>query len=211
MGLLAVDEGMPFIARAYFEGALMHYPDHPSAIVGLSNILLDIYDEVLLPPPTIPSITGERAELGIFDSSTKTRKSNAGEMDISRPLLATPLGLGGDTGPDFAVSEIERPRFPAYTASNATATDELPAPYKADTLPLIDRLAARDRAYGLLSGLTKLGKGWNYSDAWFALARAHEESGQTEKAKEALWWCVELEEGMGIRDWHCVGVNGYVL
>ena len=82
---------------------------------------------------------------------------------------------------------------------------------RATSLPLIDRLAARDRAYGLLSGLTKLGTGWNYSDAWFALARAYEESGQLDKAKEALWWCVELEEGMGARDWKCVGVGGYVL
>ncbi|KAI3336875.1 hypothetical protein HD806DRAFT_475056 [Xylariaceae sp. AK1471] len=211
MGLLAMDEGMPFIARAYFEEALMHYPDHPSAIVGLSNILLDIHGEVLLPPPAIPSMTEERAARGISDRSTKTRKPNPGKLKTSRPLLATPLGLGGETGQDFAVSDTERMWCPTPPALKHTATDELPAPYKADSLPLIDRLAARDRAYGLLSGLTKLGKGWNYSDAWFALARAHEESGQTDKAKEALWWCVELEEGMGIRDWHCVGVNGYVL
>ena len=96
-------------------------------------------------------------------------------------------------------------------ASRAHHDGPLPPPYKARSLPLVDRLAARDRAYGLLSGLTKLGTGWNHSEAWFALARAHEESGQADKAKEVLWWCVELEEGRGVRDWSCVGAGGYVL
>ncbi|KAL8867776.1 MAG: hypothetical protein Q9174_005442, partial [Haloplaca sp. 1 TL-2023] len=59
---------------------------------------------------------------------------------------------------------------------------------------LLSRLAARDRACGLLSMLTKCGTGWDDSEAWSALARVYEESGQIEKAKEALWWVVELED-----------------
>ncbi|KAI0486665.1 hypothetical protein F4859DRAFT_309424 [Xylaria cf. heliscus] len=211
MGLLAVDEGTPYISRAHFEEALMHYPDHPSAIVGLSNILLDIYSEVLLPPPAIPSISRDLAPGEASNSTIKAKKSTLGKTEVSRFPPATPLGLGGDSNQYVVPSNTEKMKSPTQPASGLTATDGLPAPYKADSLPLIDRLAARDRAYGLLSGLTKLGKGWNYSDAWFALARAHEESGQTDKAKEALWWCVELEEGMGVRDWHSVGVNGYTL
>ncbi|KAL8819055.1 MAG: hypothetical protein Q9223_002433 [Gallowayella weberi] len=69
---------------------------------------------------------------------------------------------------------------------------------------LLSRLAARDRAYGLLSMLTKSGRGWDDSEAWFALARVYEASGQEEKAKEALWWVVELEEGRPVRDWSCI-------
>lgn len=65
----------------------------------------------------------------------------------------------------------------------------------------LSRLSARDRAYGLLSALTKSGNGWDNSEAWFALARADEEGGQVEKAKESLWWVVELEEGRGVRHW----------
>ncbi|KAI0526259.1 hypothetical protein F5B22DRAFT_149724 [Xylaria bambusicola] len=205
MGLLAVDEGTPYIARAYFEEALMHCPDHPSAIVGLSNILLDIYTEDILPPSAIPSITGESIPRETFQSSAKSKSSTPGMVDASNARLATPLGLGGDVR--WEVKAIDTP---SQKSSEPLVTDELPAPYKAKSLPIIDRLAARDRAYGLLSGLTKLGKGWNYSDAWFALARAHEESGQPDKAKEALWWCIELEEGMSIREWHCIGV-GYSL
>ncbi|KAI0535527.1 hypothetical protein GGR58DRAFT_478835 [Xylaria digitata] len=210
MGLLAVDEGTPYVARAYFEEALMHYPDHSSAIVGLSNILLDIYNEDLLPPPAIPSITGELALGETSNSTTNAKKSTSEKTKVSHLQLTTPLGLGGGTSQNVELLNTERNRFPTQQTSGPVATDGLPAPYKANSLPIIDRLAARDRAYGLLSGLTKLGKGWNYSDAWFALARAHEESGQSDKAKEALWWCVELEEGMGVRDWHCVGV-GYSL
>jgi hypothetical protein len=75
----------------------------------------------------------------------------------------------------------------------------------------LDRLAARDRAFGLLSALTKLGAGWNYSEAWFALARAYELSGQKGRARDVLWWCVELEEGRALRGWEVVNAGGYVL
>jgi cargo-transport protein YPP1 len=189
----------------------MRYPDHPAAIVGLSNILLDIYTEALLPAPAIPSVKGELTTQEFSEGAAKTKLSERKKTETSLSLPAVPLGLGGGVAQESNVLDTVKVRFPTEQASQSPTADELPAPYKAVSLPLIDRLAARDRAYGLLSGLTKLGRGWNYSDAWFALARAHEESGQVEKAKEALWWCVELEEGMGIRDWHCVGVNGYVL
>ncbi len=74
-----------------------------------------------------------------------------------------------------------------------------------DSTDRLSRLAARDRAYGLLFALTKSGTGWDNSEAWFALARAYEESGQVEKAKESLWWVVELEEGRGVRGWGNIG------
>lgn len=76
---------------------------------------------------------------------------------------------------------------------------------------LLNRLAARDRAYSLLSSLTKLGSGWDFSDAWFALARAYEESGEKDKAVDILWWCVELEDRRPIRHWRNVGPRGYIL
>lgn len=70
---------------------------------------------------------------------------------------------------------------------------------------LLSRLAARDRAYGLLSMLTKSGRGWDDSEAWSALARVYEQSGQIDKAKEALWWVVELEDSRPLRDWSSIG------
>lgn len=123
----------------------------------------------------------------------------------TKPTTATlpsgPLGLS----PLASNSSSARPPPPNIDP------DSLPEPYKAECLPLVDRLAARDRASTLLSGLTRLGTGWNYSEAWFALARAHEDSGQPDKAKEVLWWCVELEEAKGVRDWRSLGAGGYVL
>jgi len=85
-------------------------------------------------------------------------------------------------------------------------------PRTADLDPLeLYRLARRDRACGLLTSLTKLGSGWDCSEAWFVLARAYEESGQIDKAKEALWWTVELEDTKPVRHWRNVSPGGYVL
>jgi hypothetical protein len=112
----------------------------------------------------------------------------------SSTLLTLQLGPLGLANPN--------PASAPFKPSNSEVTD---------STALLDRLAARDRAYGLLSGLTKLGSGWNYSEAWFALARAQEEAGLVDKARDALWWCVELEEGRGVRSWNCVGAGGYVL
>ena len=81
-------------------------------------------------------------------------------------------------------------------------TEDATNPPKA--LDLLSRLAARDRAYGLLSALTKSGTGWDSGEAWYGLATAYEASGQIKKAKEALWWVVKLEEGKGVRTWDCI-------
>jgi hypothetical protein len=90
-------------------------------------------------------------------------------------------------------------------------TSHIPSVENKLSPPVLNRLAARDRAFGLLSTLTKLGPGWDYSEAWYALARAYEESGQIEKTKEVLWWCVELEDTHPVRSWKSVGMGGFVL
>lgn len=99
------------------------------------------------------------------------------------------------------------------TAKPASPTEdaEAPNPSREGTPEELNRLAARDRAYGLLSTLTKSGSAWDDSEAWLALSRAHEQGGQIEKAKEILWWCVELEDRRPIRHWWNVGLGGYVL
>ncbi|SPJ84090.1 uncharacterized protein FTOL_10606 [Fusarium torulosum] len=193
LGQLSLSKGAPYAARNDFETALTHTPNHPSAIVGLSSILLDIYSEDLLPPPSVPPLEDALLNLSLGNKPTSGSTSYA----VS-PLPSTPLGLGPST--EFQSSH----KLPMDD-------DELPATYKATRLPVVDRLAARDRAYALLSTLTKLGSGWNSSEAWFTLGRAYEESGQPDKAKEVLWWCVELEEGTGVRDWRCLTSGGYII
>ncbi|KAF6821015.1 filamentation protein [Colletotrichum sojae] len=211
LGHLSLAKGSPYLARSDFEMALTHFPDHPTAIIGLSNILLDIYSEKILPPPAVPP-------LNVPENTSSLSLPAPNLPKISLPqqgLPSEPLGLGSHaSGSGFSKSSAHQSATTASSVKsvdNPDADEKLPAPYKATSVPIIDRLAARDRAYGLLSALTKLGTAWNNAEAWFALARAHEESGQIEKAKEVLWWCVELEEGTGVREWQCLGSGGYVL
>jgi len=68
---------------------------------------------------------------------------------------------------------------------------------------LLPKLAARDRACGLLSALTKSGQGWDCSEAWWALAKAYDESGQVDEAKNAWSWVLELAGNVPIRRWEC--------
>ncbi|KAJ4292310.1 hypothetical protein N0V88_005942 [Collariella sp. IMI 366227] len=55
-GQFDLARGKPYDARTAFETVLTHFPNHPDAIVGLSNILLDIYSEKLPPPPAVPGL-----------------------------------------------------------------------------------------------------------------------------------------------------------
>ncbi|TVY26395.1 putative cargo-transport protein [Lachnellula hyalina] len=210
-GYLAVAELLPYVALHHFESALTHFPDHPSATVGLSNILLDIYTEDLLPPPSIPTLVQPHTFSTPSASTVNTLVPPTAPFTTSVPAKTTsslpdtqhsPLGL-----------PTAKPALPQIKpdTSSSPGTPTRPSSPKESSAALLDRLAARDRAYGLLSGLTKLGTGWNYSEAWFALARAYEEGGQPDKAREVLWWCVELEEARAVRDWTVVGSGGYVL
>lgn len=197
----------------------MHFPDHPSAIVGLSNILLDIYTGELSSPPLIPPliIPGQSNTALPLSVITSTTSSSLGALSNGTPsrmpsssipiILHGPLGLPSIQS-SISTTNNQHPGFSLHNSSREATHD----PHSHDsTTSLLDRIAARDRAYGLLSELTKLGSGWNYSEAWFALARAYEDGGQPDKAREVLWWCVELEEGRGVRDWGAVCGGGYVL
>ncbi|KAK4137780.1 hypothetical protein BT67DRAFT_415508 [Trichocladium antarcticum] len=224
-GHLSLAREMPYQARADFETALTHFPDHPGAIVGLSTILLDIYTQKLLPPPAVPGLDFSMLSLAAEDSASTTDGRSTplvahNKQDKFPTLPSTPLGLGPTrpaatskpTAPGVeAKVNGQSPSTPSPPLAPSLLGPQLPPPHRATSLPLNDRLAARDRAYGLLSGLTKLGSGWDDSEAWFALARAYEESGQVDKARGALWWCVELEDGRAAREWTAVGAGGYVL
>ncbi|PBP16009.1 filamentation protein [Diplocarpon rosae] len=215
-GFLALAQNAPYNALAFFESALTHFPDHPSAIVGLSTILLDIYTGDLLPPPPIPALVLP-GPLNTPSSSTLNASPT-----LSTPLITQPpLHRHSSRVPMIPYGPLGLPSIKAASGTlhapkeSAATTDSFPSglqpSYKESSTAFLDRLAARDRAYGLLTGLTKLGTGWNYSEAWFALSRAYEEGGQADKAREVLWWCVELEEARGVRDWNVAGGCGYVL
>ncbi|KAH6715385.1 hypothetical protein BKA61DRAFT_673348 [Leptodontidium sp. MPI-SDFR-AT-0119] len=213
-GYLSLVETTPHNALAHFESALTHFPNHPSAIVGLSNILLDIYSEDLLPPPTVPSLVlpGPISTPSASSLNTSTVTPLSTQPVPKKQTSTVPTIPHGPLGLPTAKPSSTRsdsPREPTDTPDSISSG--LQPSYKESSTALLDRLAARDRAYGLLATLTKLGTGWNNSEAWFALSRAYEEGGQPDKAREVLWWCVELEEGRGVRDWTVAGGGGYVL
>ena len=192
----------PHDAMIQYESALSHFPDHPAATVGLSNILLDIYSKKV---PSQPSTSSLQRLPSSSDSPIN--------YDTPHPVLAS---LSSST--DDLEKSPRPPRTPvALGLPSTTESNHSPPPTVRRTLSshsktpeALNRLAARDRAYGLLSSLTKLGTGWDNSEAWFALARAYEEGGQLDRAKEVLWWVVELEEKRPIRGWECLG-QGYSL
>ncbi len=176
---LAVAKGETSQAIEQYEQALMFWPDHVRATVGLSNILLDSFeqkggkDEKAEARPRSVSIRRKEK------SSTETTNGSQNGTIVEGGPMATTIANRGD--------ELRK------TPEN------------------LNRLAARDRAYGLLSNITKLGTAWDDSEAWFALARAHELGGQLEKSKEVLWWCVELEDRRPVRHWRSVNGGSYVL
>lgn len=188
-------------AYGLYEEALTRFPDHPCAIVLLSNILLDFYEEKIFslypsewdPTPDPPLLRSP--------SSTSVPTPTPGSAADSKPpnptstlLLAPPLAPLSSSPSQLQPATSSPPPLNAHAA---------PEPQ--------DRIAARDRAFGLLSMLTKRGTGWNDSEAWMALARAYELSGQADKAREALWWVVELEGARPLREWSIVARTGYVL
>lgn len=182
-GLLSQAQSDPRQAMKHFEEALLRYPDHPTATIGLANLLLDIWDQELSPEAPDPDVDANLSRLSLLSETPKPKSAKA----ISTDELEVPDAMEEPASEDVVSS----------------AQDVDPK--------LLQRLAARDRAYGLLSALTKLGSSWDNSEAWYALSRAYEAGGQVEKLKEVLWWCIELEDRRPIRHWSKIGSGLYVL
>lgn len=162
-------------AEADYETALTHFPDHSGAIIGLSNILL----EYSSPTTTKP------------DPSSSSHSTFPPIPSLSSPKPTHLLA------PNHTFYPTSSSKSENLASSTSRADEE-------DDETLLPRLSARDRATGLLSSLTKSGQGWDCAEAWFALAHAYELRGQVDKAKEALWWVVELEETRPVRSWGCL-------
>ncbi|KAI5364889.1 Putative tetratricopeptide-like helical domain superfamily [Septoria linicola] len=183
---LAIVRQRPYEAIAAFEQALSYYPDHSAGIIGLSDILLDIYEQKLPAEEPLPT--------------TRPLPSASGSLiNEAKPSLTRPN----------TASSTEPSRRPSLVSDRRP---QHVGPRKKDPTPAeLNRIAARDRAYMLLSNLTKLGTGWDDSEAWSTLARAHELSREIGKAKQALWWVVELEDSRPVRGWREVSPGGYTL
>ena len=122
-------------------------------------------------------------------------KSTVGLSKILLDIYAGPAPEEETRTPDDVPASMPTLATPLPAKSTNKSSDTTTTP------DLLSRLAARDRAYGLLSALTKSGQGWDSSSSWFALSKAYELSGQIEKAIEAAEWVCTLENGKGIRPW----------
>jgi tetratricopeptide (TPR) repeat protein len=182
-GLLSQAQSNPHRAIRHFEEALLRYQDHPIATIGLANLLLDIWDEKLTLEPLNADVDLNASRLSLFSETPKPKSAKAISTD------------------DLKVSRETENAGPEETPLSAQDVEP----------KQLHRLAARDRAYGLLSALTKLGSSWDSSEAWYALSRAYEAGEQIEKLKEVLWWCIELEDRRPIRHWSNIGSGVYVL
>lgn len=182
-GLLCQARLNPHQAIRHFEDALLRYQDHQIATIGLANLLLDIWDETLTLEPSNADVDLNSSRLSLLSETPKPKSAKAISTD------------------DLKVSP---------ETENADS-DEAPSSAQDVEPKQLHRLAARDRAYGLLSALTKLGSSWDSSEAWYALSRAYEAGEQIEKLKQVLWWCIELEDRRPIRHWSNIGSGVYVL
>ncbi|CAG8213901.1 unnamed protein product [Penicillium salamii] len=182
-GLLSQARSNPHQAIRYFEDALLRYQNHPIATIGLANLLLDIWDEKLSLEPSNADVDLNASRLSLLTETPKPKSAKAISTDD--------LKIARET-------ENEEPENAPTSAQDVEPKQ-------------LHRLAARDRAYALLSALTKLGSSWDSSEAWYALSRAYEAGEQIEKLKEVLWWCIELEDRRPIRHWSNIGSGVYVL
>lgn len=198
-GYLALAQGKKEEAMGLFENVLGHDWDHPGGIVGLSQIILDVgKDEETaikpVPPPVASTVTDRRESIYATPAQSPLLLKRG-----SYPM--TPTTVASSTAPVATESTpIPQPNSP-HPPAKPESTEER------DLAPLI----ARNRVYGLLSQLSKSGRGWDSSEAWFALARSYEEDGNLEKAMGVYWWCVGLEDTRPVRGWGGVvggGVGG---
>lgn len=194
-GALLLARSQPHEALEYYEAAVSRYPDHCKATAGVANLLLDIWDGNLPAEAPLP-----RLDVDLTKVSLATKQESKNLYQINSGVSSTSNLLSK-----------QEPSVPTWTEPKLLQSDKYNIQNKDLTPDEINRLAARDRAYGLLSALTKSGSSWDDSEAWFALSRAYEASGQVEKMKDVLWWCVELEDRRPIRHWWNLGAGGYVL
>ncbi|THC97296.1 hypothetical protein EYZ11_003244 [Aspergillus tanneri] len=180
-GLLLKAQSHPHEAMELFETALLRDPDHPKATIGLANFLLDIWDQKLALEPPESDL---EANVSLLSLAPTQRPSSTSKNRTSRQ---------------------------STTESMNSRADEAPSGTQDDEPRLLNRIAAREKAYGLLSALTKRGSSWDNNEAWYALSRAYEAQGHIEKLKEVLWWCIELEDSRPIRHWSNIGSGVYVL
>lgn len=166
---------------------------------------LEQFETALMRDPDHPRATIGLARLllDIWDQKMPAETPQSEVTHDASTLSLLPSSKQKPQSDSARLLNVTEPHKPQDIKSASLSPDEEPR--------FLNRLAARDRAYGLLSALTKRGSSWDNSEAWYALSRAYEAGGQIDKLKEVLWWCIELEDTRPIRHWSNIGSGLYVL
>lgn len=127
-------------------------------------------------------------------------------IGLSRILIASSITDPAveTTAAPTRVADWSLPATPTTTRSSFTDPDDAINDPEMDDAAL-DRLAARDRALGLLEKLVGSVNGWNSSEAWMLLSEVLENTGEIDRAKQALWKVIELEDATGVRGFAACG------
>ncbi|KAL3465818.1 hypothetical protein BJX64DRAFT_251918 [Aspergillus heterothallicus] len=186
-------------ADIYAERGLLLY------IQSRPHEAIEHFEEALLYNPDHPKATISLSNLllDIWDQKLPLQPPEPGVDAGLSTMTPPPARTKPNQGKRLSRVEIAE-RNKSKTRRRSLATED-------EDPKVINRIAARERAYCLLSALTKRGTSWDNSEAWFALSRAYEAVGQTQKLKEVLWWCIELEDRRPIRHWSNLGSGVYVL
>lgn len=202
---LQIAKGSIEKAEASYEIALGWWPNHANAVIGLAEILLDQFEDAVrkqsLSSPPLRSKNKDKRH------STKTPRPQPPQQSMidsteTSSVIISSSSSSSSPSPTPPTSPTLPPQGPPHQ-NQSQSTSPL-SPYSHLDLPL-SALAARDRAYMLLSTLTKSGDGWDNAEAWYGFGRALECSRMTDRALEAFEWVVELEEGRPVREWRSCG------
>jgi hypothetical protein len=136
-----------------FEQCLIYFPNHVKGIAGLSNVLFDFYEK--------------KVEL---DRREDNGKPNEEAQERVKPSA---IKVSNNTPSGTPANMQASSEHPQSSDTNATPPGSTPGQQPLSrtdeelekTPANLNRLAARDRAYGLLSTPTKLGTGWDDSEA----------------------------------------------
>lgn len=134
--------------------------------------------------------TGDkRAAAELFENALATDVDHPGAIVALSQILL-----------DIVPSPPSSPSLSPLPQKTPNDRPKLPAQLQTKEENEADFLIRRNRALGLLMACTSSPRGWDCSEAWYALADALERLGDADGAKISLWKVVGLEDKRGVRE-----------
>lgn len=126
-----------------------------------------------------------RAAIELFETALATDVNHPGAVVALSQILLDIVPSSSSPVPPPQKIASDRPKLPTQLQTK----EENEA----------DFMIRQNRALGLLRACTNSPRGWDCSEAWYALADVLEKQGDVDDAKRALWKVVGLEDARGVR------------